>query len=122
MDGAVCNHEITETSGMVGAGGSLQFFGVFLRRVRFVCSSEPPLDPALQHAVETHKEIVGEAQKYAYTERVKAQNFDSRGKVTSSHTELYEIIFLEGAPYQKHILHNDKPLDEKEQKAEDKKL
>jgi hypothetical protein len=84
--------------------------------------SAPSLDPALQRAVENRKETVGEAQKYTYTERVKNLNFDSKGKVTLDVTDTYEIIYLEGAPYKKHTLHNEQPLPDKEQKKEDKKL
>src|ERR1700757_1130568 len=80
------------------------------------------VDPALQQALDTRKQTVGEAQKYTYTEQDKTLNFDAKGKVTLENIETYEIIFLEGAPYKKHILHNGQPLAEKEQKTEDKKL
>ena len=80
------------------------------------------LDPALQEAVEARKQTLGEAQKYTYAEQDKTLNFDSKGKVVLENTETYEIIFLEGAPYKKHTLHNGKPLSTKEQKAEERKL
>jgi len=80
------------------------------------------LDPSLQHALETRKKTIGEAQNYTYTEHSQNINYDKSGKETLNFTDTYEIIFLEGAPYSKHVLHNEKPLSEKEQKAEDQKF
>ncbi len=80
------------------------------------------IDPALQQALHNHKKTVGEAQKYTYTERSTNINFDSKGATKLHVTDTYDVIFLEGAPYQKHVLHNEQPLSPKEQKAEEKKL
>jgi hypothetical protein len=80
------------------------------------------LDPALAQAVAHRKATVGEAQKYAYIEHIKNVNWDSKGKETLNSTDTYEIIFLEGAPYRKHVLHNEQALSAKDQKAEDKKI
>ncbi len=80
------------------------------------------LDPALGQAIANNEKTAGEAQRYAYTEHKRDRNLDSSGAVKSDSTETYEIIFLEGAPYKKHTLHNDEPLALKEQKAEDRKL
>ncbi|MGA9528615.1 MAG: hypothetical protein WBS24_10910 [Terriglobales bacterium] len=84
--------------------------------------SESALDPSLEEAVANDKKTSDEAQKYTYTEHKKDLTFDSKGRVKQDSSDTFEIIFLEGAPYQKHTLHNGKPLPEKEQKAEDKKL
>lgn len=84
--------------------------------------ADTSLDPSLQHALDTRKNTIGEAQKYTYTEHSKNINYDKSGKETLNFTDTYEIIFLEGAPYKKHVLHNEKPLSEKEQRVEDKKL
>jgi hypothetical protein len=84
--------------------------------------SQTQPDPSLEQAIANHKKTVGEAQQYTYAERKKDRTFDSKGNVKQDSSDTYEIIFLEGAPYQKHTLHNDQPLPEKEQKAEDKKL
>lgn len=81
-----------------------------------------PLDPALQQAVDTRNQTLGEAQKYTYTEQDKTLNFDSKGKVTLDNTDTYDIIYLEGAPYKKHTLHQGQPLPAKEQRVEEKKL
>ncbi len=80
------------------------------------------LDPALEQAVANDKKTSEEAQKYTYTERKRDLNFDSKGNVKQDSSDTFEIIFLEGAPYRKHTMHNDQPLPGKEQKAEDKKL
>jgi len=84
--------------------------------------SQSALDPSLEQAIANHKKTAGEAQQYAYTELKKDRAFDSKGKLKQDSSDSFEIIFLEGAPYQKHTLHNGQPLPEKEQKAEDKKL
>ena len=80
------------------------------------------LDPALAQAVAQRRNTIGEAQKYTYMEHVKNLNWDSSGKETLHSTDTYEIIFLEGAPYKKHVLHDEQALSGKDQKAEDKKI
>jgi hypothetical protein len=87
-----------------------------------LAQSGSALDPLLQHALDSRKNAVGEAQNYTYTEHSRNINYDKSGKETLNFTDTYEIIFLEGAPYPKHVFHNEKPLSEKEQKAEDKKF
>ncbi len=100
----------------------LMIFGVFAPTLLVIGAAADSLDAALAHAVAQHKQTVGEAQKYTYTEHLRNINWDSKGKETLNFTDTYEIIFLEGAPYKKHVLHNDQPLSEKEQRNEDKKL
>lgn len=80
------------------------------------------LDPSLQHAVELRKQADAEAQRYTYIEHSTNINYDSKGKETHRYKDTYEIIFLEGAPYKKHVLHDDKSLPEKEAKAEVRRL
>ena len=82
----------------------------------------PPLDPVLQHALANRKQTAGEAQKYTYSEHYRSLKTDSSGATEVKFTDTFEIFFLNGAPYKKHVLHNEKPLPEKEQKAEDEKL
>ena len=74
---------------------------------------QTPLDPSLEQAIANDKKTSGEAQKYTYTELKKDLTFDSKGRVKEDSSDTFEIIFLEGAPYQKHTLHNGKPLPEK---------
>ncbi len=81
-----------------------------------------PLDPALQQAIESRKKTIGEAQEYTYSEHYASLNPDSKGGSKIQFTDTYEIIFLNGAPYKKHTLHNERPLSEREQKTEEKKL
>lgn len=80
------------------------------------------LDPLLRQAVANVRGTSEEAQQYTYTQRNTDRTFDSNGKVKEQSSDTYEIIFLEGAPYRKRVAHDDKPLPEKQQKEEDKKL
>jgi len=80
------------------------------------------IDPHLQRALELRKQGDPEVQSYTYTEHSTNINYDSKGKETHRYRDTYEIIFLEGAPYKKHVQHDDKPLPEKEARAEQKKL
>jgi hypothetical protein len=84
-------------------------------------TSPPPLEAALQHAIQERKRTEGEAQKYAYNEWRRNVNYDANGKAKLDFTDTYEIIFLNGAPTKKHTLHDGRPLSEKQQKAEDRK-
>ncbi len=80
------------------------------------------LDPALQQAIEHRKETLGEAQHYTYSEHYKSLSFDSKGSEKHGFTDTYDIIFLEGAPYKKHVLHDEQPLSPREQQEERKRL
>jgi hypothetical protein len=80
------------------------------------------LEPSLQHAVEQRKQADPETQSYTYTEHSININYDSKGKETHRYQDTYEIIFLEGAPYKRHALHDETPLSEKEAKAEEGKM
>jgi hypothetical protein len=80
------------------------------------------LDPSLRHAVQNRKQSDPEAQSYTYTEHRTNINYDSKGKETHHYQDTYEIIFLEGAPYKKHILHDETPLSAKDAKAEARKM
>ncbi len=81
-----------------------------------------PIDPVLQQAIETRKKTIGQAQEYTYSEHYKSLRPDSNGNTKVQFTDTYDIIFLNGAPYKKHLLHNEKPLSQSEQQREEKKL
>ncbi len=90
-----------------------------------VCGQDKPGDdvhPLLRQAIENRKKTLGEAQNYTYTEQYRSLTFDSNGAEKLKFTDTFEIIFLEGAPYKKHVLHNQQPLSQKEQKKEDLNL
>ena len=110
--------EVGKWRGLVVAG----VFGVIFLLQAACAQDQAPVDPSLQQAIDNFKKTIGEAQRYAYTEHKHDLTFDSVGKAKQDSSDTFEIIFLEGAPYQKHTLHNDRPLPEKEQKAEDAKL
>jgi len=111
-------HKMGRWCGVVGAG----VFAVVLVFQAAYAQDEKAIDPSLQQAIDNLKKTTGEAQRYAYTEHKHDLTFDSAGKVKQDSSDTFEIIFLEDAPYQKHTLHNDRPLPNKEQKKEDAKL
>jgi hypothetical protein len=106
---------------MNGAGPAI-LLALWLISSCCVAQSAVSLPAPLAHAIETRKQTLGEAQKYTYTEVAHNINYDKQGKVTLDVSETYEIIFLEGAPYKKHVLHNGQLLPEKDAHAEEKKM
>jgi hypothetical protein len=61
-------------------------------------------------------------RNYTYIQRSEQRRLDSHGRVTSTESKTYEIMVLSGEPVQKLIAKNDKPLTEKEARAEEQKI
>jgi len=61
-------------------------------------------------------------KNYTFIEREEDRDVDSKGKVKKTESETAEVLILMGRPYARTIAKNDKPLSEKEQQAEQRKL
>jgi hypothetical protein len=61
-------------------------------------------------------------RNYTYIQRNEQHHLDAKGRVTSTESKTYEIMVLSGEPTQKLIAKNDKPLSEKEARAEEDKI
>src|SRR6185295_13965527 len=61
-------------------------------------------------------------RNYTYIQRSEQRRLDSRGRVTSTESKTYEVMVLSGEPVQKLIEKNDKPLSEKEARAEEQRI
>lgn len=73
----------------------------------------------VRHAVANHLQRETVRNDYTYLARVRWTDFVARGKSKPRYTETYEIMFLEGAPYSRHIAHNGRPLPADQEKLEE---
>ena len=70
------------------------------------------------------KDIENEKRQhdYTYTDREVEHKLDGKGQVKSTEEKTYEILEIYGAPVQRLIEKNDKPLDAKESAKEEEKI
>ncbi|HEY3618856.1 MAG TPA: hypothetical protein VGK96_18760, partial [Candidatus Sulfotelmatobacter sp.] len=70
------------------------------------------------------KDIENEKRQrdYTYTDREVEHKLDGKGQTKSTEVKTYEILEIYGAPVQRLIEKNDKPLDAKESAKEDEKI
>jgi hypothetical protein len=59
---------------------------------------------------------------YTFYELTEQKRYDKRGQLTSTETELHEVLILGGRPYERLLERNGKPLSEKEARKEQEKL
>jgi hypothetical protein len=82
----------------------------------------PDVEEILRKSDEAGQKNGIQSDLYAYREFIVNTELDKNGKQQSQQTETWDVIGLEGAPYRRLILHDEKPLSTKEQKSEDKRL
>jgi hypothetical protein len=63
-----------------------------------------------------------EAPNYVFTEHDIEEKLDAKGKVKARIDKTYEVVMMDGSPYNKLLKINGKPLPPDQQKAEDAKL
>jgi hypothetical protein len=97
-------------------------FSLALLLPMLAAAQVPDVGEILRKADEFNKKNGPQADLYAYREYIVNTEVDKDGKEQSRKTETWDVIGLEGAPYRKLILRDDKSLSIKEQKSEDKRL
>jgi hypothetical protein len=97
---------------------------VFLALILAPCSAMPPRD-ALDVNDLVHRALANHAQReavrvdYTYVARVRWTDFVSPGRSKPRITDTYEIIFLEDAPYARHLTRGGQPLPADQEKLEE---
>ena len=81
--------------------------------------NRPDVDDLVRRAVANHLQRETVRNDYTYLARLQWTDFVARGKSKPRYTETYEIMFLEGAPYARHITHNGRALPAEQEKLED---
>jgi hypothetical protein len=76
----------------------------------------------VRRGVESDRKNVELARNYTYLQRLEVRMLDGSGKVKSTHTQTWDVTFLEGSLYQRLVARNDQPLSAKEEKKEEDKL
>ncbi len=85
--------------------------------------AEPP-DPLeiIRRSVENDRLNFERANDYSYVQHTEQREFDSRGGVKKTESRTYDVLVLDGEPYEKLIARNGQPLSEKEARREQEKL
>jgi hypothetical protein len=83
------------------------------------CEADPlDIGELVRSAVANHLQRERLRNDYTYLARVRWTDFAARGRSKPQYTETYDIVFLEGAPYAKHIAHNGQPLPPSQERLE----
>jgi hypothetical protein len=84
-------------------------------------AGEDPVE-IVRKSVERDANNFARIKNYTFIEREEDRDVDSKGRIKKTESETAEILILVGRPYSRIIAKNDKPLSEKEQQAEQRKL
>ena len=86
--------------------------------VSWACLAAPPdAREIIQRSVAANEADWQEAPRYSYLEREVQSKHDSAGTIKT-----YEVLMIDGSPYNKLIANNDHPLSPGERAVEDQKL
>ena len=72
----------------------------------------------IRRSVNLGDQNIKAARDYAYQERVDTRTLDGSGGVTKAEIETYDVIVLDGSPYERLISRDDKPLPAKDEHKE----
>ncbi len=76
----------------------------------------------LRKSVERDANNFSRLKNYTFIEREEQRELDGKGKVRKTQSETNEILILLGRPYYRLVARNDKPLSQKDQASEQRKL
>ena len=86
-----------------------------------ITSAQDPLE-IIRRATELDRRDTELSRNYTFLERQERRDLDSRGRVTKTESETYDVTLLEGSPYRRLVARNDQPLSQKDQRKEEEKL
>ncbi len=86
----------------------------------FLASQDPR--EIVRRSVELDKRNTEITRNYTYLQRQELRQLDSSGKLKDTDAHTWDVMWLDGSPYHRMVLHNDQPLTAREQKQEDEKL
>ena len=86
-----------------------------------IVSAQDPLE-IIRRATELDRRDTEIARSYTFLQRQERRDLDSRGRLTRTESETYDVTLLEGSPYRRLVARNDQPLSPKDQRKEEEKL
>lgn len=76
----------------------------------------------VRRSVEQDRLNFRRANDYSYVQHVEQRELDAQGRVKKSESATYDVLVIDGVPYQKRIARNGRPLGEAEARKEQQKL
>ena len=86
-----------------------------------IASAQDPLE-IIRRATELDRRDTELARSYTFLQRQERRELDSRGRLTKTVSETFDVTLLEGSPYRRLVARNDQPLSQKDQRKEEEKL
>ena len=86
-----------------------------------IVSAQDPLE-IIRRATELDRRDTELARSYTFLQRQERRDLDSKGQLTKTESETYDITLQEGSPYRRLVARNDQPLSAKDQRKEEEKL
>ena len=86
-----------------------------------IVSAQDPLE-IIRRATELDRRDTALARSYTFLQRQERRDLDSKGRLTKTESDTFDVTLLEGSPYRRLVAHNDQPLSPKEQRKEEEKL
>ncbi len=83
---------------------------------------KPQAVDIIRKAFEADQENAEIARNYTFHERIENRFFGKKGKLLDANSKTWDITLLDGSEYRRLILKNDKPLSEKQEAKEQRKL
>jgi hypothetical protein len=84
-------------------------------------SAQDPLE-IIHRATELDRRDTELSRSYTFLQRQERRDMDSKGRVTKTESETFDVTLLEGSPYRRLVARNDRPLSAKDQHKEEEKL
>lgn len=78
----------------------------------------PDVREIVRRAAREYERAVHEADAYSYRERMVIRDLDGDGNVKSEEIKTHEYTMIEGSPYRRLLLQNDKPVSPEEAKGQ----
>lgn len=96
---------------------------LFLTLLAAGASAQAP-DPReiVRRSVEQDRLNFRRANDYSYVQHIEQRELDSQGRVKKTESRTYDVIVLDGEPYEKLIARDGRPLGEAEARREQEKL
>jgi hypothetical protein len=86
-----------------------------------IASAQDPLE-IIRRATELDRRDTALARSYTFLQRQERRDLDSKGRLTKTESDTFDVTLLVGVPYRRLVAHNDRPLSPKDQSKEEEKL
>ena len=86
-----------------------------------IVSAQDPLE-IIRRATELDRRDTALARSYTFLQRQERRDLDSKGRLTKTESDTFDVTLLVGVPYRRLVARNDQPLSPKDRRKEEEKL